>query len=259
MAPVPRAGSAGHLRLGEPRVTLGRRYLGKIIRKERDYLMKTKRLALISSLAATVLIASPVLGAPKKKSATSESRQHRMTPRTTQVTPAYHRGTNLSYTGARHYVGAQRYVGTRQYSGGRYYTQNRYAGTRYYGGTRYYYGSPSYYNYGESGSPYYGYYSSWPSASYGYYPSSYYGGYGGYPSSYYRGYSGSYSYYQPGYDVATVAAVQRRLGELGYYDGVVDGIIGPQTQAAIAGFESRNGMVVDGVITTRLLDRIGLT
>lgn len=217
--------------------------------------MKIKRLALISSLAATVLIASPVFGAPKKKSATSESPRHRMTPRTTQVTPAYQRG-NSSYTGARHYAGTQRYVGTRQYSGGRYYTQNRYAGRGYDGGTRYYYGSPNYY-YGGSGYPYYGYYSSWPSASYGYYPNSY----GNYPYSYYRGYSGSYSYYQPryGYDAATVAAVQRRLGELGYYQGVVDGIIGPQTRAAIAGFESTHGMIVDGVITTRFLDRIGLS
>src|SRR5437762_10084893 len=97
--------------------------------------MKTKRLALISSLAATALIASPVLGAPKKKSATSESRQHRMTPGTTQVTPAYRHGINSSYMGTRHYAGTQRYVGTPQYSSGRYYTQNRYAGTRYYGGT----------------------------------------------------------------------------------------------------------------------------
>jgi hypothetical protein len=219
--------------------------------------MKTKRLALISSLAATALIASPVLGAPKKKSATSQSRPQRMTPRTTQVTPAYQRGSNSSYVGIRHYAGTQRYIGTRQYSGGRYYTQNRYAGTGYYGGTRYYYGGPSYY-YGESGYPYYGYYLSWPSASYGYYPYSYYGGY---PYSYYGGYSNSYSYYQPGYgyDVATVAAVQRRLGELGYYHGVVDGVIGPQTRAAIAAFEGTHGMMVDGMITTRLLDRMGLS
>ena len=218
--------------------------------------MKTKRLALISSLAATVLIASPVFGAPKKKSATSESPRHRMAPRTTQVTPAYQRGKS-SYMGTRQYAGTQRYVGTRQYSGGRYYTQNRYAGRGYYSGNRYYSGGPNYY-YGGSGYPYYGYYSSWPSASYGYYPYSYYGGY---PYSYYGGYSGSYSYYQPryGYDDSTVAAVQRRLGELGYYQGVVDGIIGPQTRAAIAGFESTHGMIVDGVITTRLLDRIGLS
>jgi Putative peptidoglycan binding domain len=225
--------------------------------------MKTKRLALISSLAATVLIASPVLGAKKKKSATSQSRPQRVTPRTTQVTPAYQRGSNSSYVGTRHYAGTQRYIGTRQYSGDRYYTQNRYAGTGYYGGTRYYYGGPSYY-YGASGYPYYSYYSSWPSASYGYYPYSYYGGYpyayyGGYPY-YYGGYPYSYSYYQRGYgyNVATVAAVQRCFGELGYYHGVVDGVIGPQTRAAIAAFEDTHGMVVDGIITTRLLDRMGL-
>jgi Putative peptidoglycan binding domain len=133
-----------------------------------------------------------------------------------------------------------------------------------YSGTRYYNGGPSYY-YGGSGYPYYGYNSSWPSASYGYYPYSYYGGYpysyyGGYPYSYYGGYRSSYSYYQPGYlnDDATVAAVQRRLGELGYYHGSVDAVIGPQTRAAIAAFQSTHGMVVDGMITTRLLDRMGL-
>lgn len=53
-------------------------------------------------------------------------------------------------------------------------------------------------------------------------------------------------------------AVQRRLGELGYYHGVVDGVIGPQTRAAIAAFEGAHGMIVDGIITTRLLDRMGL-
>src|SRR5439155_24788443 len=155
-----------------------------------------------------------------------------------------------------HYAGTQRYVGTPQYSGGRYYTQNRYAGTRYYGGTRYYNGGPSYY-YGGSGYPHYGYYSSWPSTSYGYYPYSYYGGY---PYSYYGGYSNASSYYQPGYgyDTTTVAAVQRRLGELGYYHGAVDGIMGPQTRAAIAAFESTHGMIVDGMITTRLLNRVGV-
>jgi len=179
-----------------------------------------------------------------------------MNARTTQVTPAYQRGVNSSYRGTRNYARTQRYADTRPYTGARYYTQNRYAGRSYYSGTRSYYGGPGYY-YGGSGYPYYGYYSGWPSASYGYYP---YTNYGSYPYSYYGGYSGSYSYYQPGYlnDDATVAAVQRRLGELGYYHGSVDGVIGPQTRAAIAGFESTHGMVVDGVITTRLLDRIGL-
>ena len=55
-----------------------------------------------------------------------------------------------------------------------------------------------------------------------------------------------------------VAAVQRRLGRLGYYHGVVDGVMGPQTRSAIAAFESRNGMSVDGTISRPLLDTLGL-
>jgi putative peptidoglycan binding protein len=219
--------------------------------------MKIKRLRLISCLAATALIGSTALGAPQKKSvATSKSRPQRMAQRTTQVTPAHRHGTSSSYMGTRHYTGTQRYASTRQYSGTRYYGYNGYTGTGYNGGTRYYYGGPSYY-YGGGGYPYYGYSSGPYYGSYGYYP---YSSYGGYPYSYYGGYSNAYSYYQPGYgyDTAMVATVQRRLGELGYYHGVVDGIMGPQTRAAIAAFESTHGMIVDGTITTRLLNRIGV-
>jgi peptidoglycan hydrolase-like protein with peptidoglycan-binding domain len=55
-----------------------------------------------------------------------------------------------------------------------------------------------------------------------------------------------------------VAAVQRRLRQLRYYHGVVDGVIGPQTRGAIAAFESRNGLAVDGTISRPLLDTLGL-
>ena len=55
-----------------------------------------------------------------------------------------------------------------------------------------------------------------------------------------------------------VAAVPRRLGRLGYYHGLVDGIMGPQTRGAIAAFESRNGMTVDGAISQPLLATLGL-
>ena len=61
-----------------------------------------------------------------------------------------------------------------------------------------------------------------------------------------------------GYNASMVAAVQRRLGQLGYYHGVVDGVIGPQTRSAIAAFESRNGIAVDGTISRPLLDSLGL-
>jgi hypothetical protein len=119
-------------------------------------------------------------------------------------------------------------------------------------GTRYYYGGGSY--------PYYGYYSGWPYSNWGYgtysgyYPYSYRGGY---PHS---GYNNYYSYYTPayGYNTSMVAAAQWRLGQLGYYHGVVDRVIGPQTRGAIASFESRNGFAVDGSISRPLLDQLGL-
>ena len=80
---------------------------------------------------------------------------------------------------------------------------------------------------------------------------------GGYP---YSGYNNYYWYSTPtyGYNGSMVVAVQRRLGQLGYYHGVVDGVIGPQTRSAIAAFESRNGMAVDGTISRPLLDSLGL-
>ena len=236
--------------------------------------MKTKGVVLVSCLAAAALMASPALGEIQKKSAKSSSKSQ-MAPRTAQVAAASRHTTSSRNMGSRQYAGTRRYMAARQYASTRYNMANRqYAGNGYYTARRYsthgYYGGPNYYtgngyygggwgyngyNGGGWGYPNYGYYSSWPS-------SYYYGGYGygSYPYSYYGGYPSGYSYYQRGYSYggSTVAAVQRRLGELGYYHGVVDGIIGPQTRTAIAAFESTHGMVTDGMITRRLLDRIGL-
>ena len=218
--------------------------------------MKTKGLIFVSCLAAGALIASPAMGKPAKKSSVSKSK--RMAPQTTQVTRNYRYSQNVSpRMGSTRYYGATRYSGTRsyagrQYAGTRYYGDTRYYGNYYGGGTRYYYGGGSY--------PNYGYYSGWPYSNWGYgtysgyYPYSYRGGYP------YSGYNNYYSYYTPtyGYNAPMVAAVQRRLGQLGYYHGAVDGVIGPQTSGAIAAFESRNGLAVDGTISRPLLDTLGL-
>ena len=229
--------------------------------------MKTKGLIFVSCLAAGALIASPAVGKPAKKSSMSKSK--RTAPQTTQVNRNYRHNQNISArTGSTRYYGGTRYSGTRSYAG------QQYAGTRYYGGSRNYgnyYGGGTRYYYGGGSYPYNGYYSGWPSSNWGYgrsggyYPSSYYGGYpysgysyyGGYP---YSGYNNNYSYYTPtyGYNASMVAAVQRRLGQLGYYHGVVDGVIGPQTSGAIAAFESRNGLTVDGTISRPLLNTLGL-
>ena len=221
--------------------------------------MKTKGLLFITCLAAGALIASPAQSKPAKKSTGRSSQSHRMAARTTQMTPHYrHNQSTRSQVGRTRYYGGTRYSGTRSYagrqsSGARYYSGTpRHSANTYYGETGYYYGGGSY--------PYYSYYSAWPSSNWGYgtswgsYPYSYYGGYP------YSGYNNYYSYYTPayGYNASMVASVQRRLGQLGYYHGAVDGIIGPQTRGAIAAFESRNGLVVDASITRPLLFRLGL-
>jgi hypothetical protein len=215
--------------------------------------MKTKRLLFISCLAAGALIASPSFGKPAKKSAgMSQSKGTRVAPHPTQVM-RHNQNSSPRMSGTRNYR-ATSYAGTRSYAA------RQYNGTRYYGGTRgygnYYGGNTSYY--GGAAYPSYGY-SGWPSSTWGYgissgyYPYSYWGGYP------YSGYN-TYSYYTPtyGYNGSMVAAVQRRLGRLGYYHGVVDGVMGPQTRSAIAAFESRNGMAVDGTISRPLLATLGL-
>ena len=216
---------------------------------------KTKGLIFVSCLAAGALMASPAMGKPAKKSSVSKSK--RTAPQTTQVIRHDRHNQTISPR-----VGNTRYYGGTRYSGTRSYAGRQYAGTRYYGDTRYgnYYGGGTRYYSGGGPYPYYGYYSGWPSSNWGYGTSwgySPYSYYGGYP---YRGYNNNYSYYTPryGYNASMVAAVQRRLGQLGYYHGVVDGVIGPQTSGAIAAFESRNSIAVDGAISRPLLDALGL-
>jgi hypothetical protein len=190
--------------------------------------VKTNRLVCISCLAAAALIASPALSEPQKRAVVSStSRPQRVAPRTTQVTPAYHRGS------------MGRYGGT-----GYYRCTRNYGSNRYYGGTRYYYG-------GGFGYPYYSSYSYWP-----------YAYHGSYPYSYYEDYPYTYSYYNEpayGYDASLVAQVQERLADLGYYDGVIDGIMGPQTRAAISAYENTHNIVVDRTISSRLVARMGLS
>ena len=215
--------------------------------------MKNKGLIFVSCLAAGALMASPAMGKPAKKSSVSKSK--RMAPQTTQVTRNQRHTQNISPR-----MGSTRYYGGTRYSGTRSYATRQYTGTRYYGGTGYYgnyYGGTPYYYGGGWGSS-----SVWPYVAASAASSFWAPGYGRYPYSYYGGYPYNYSYYGSGYGYryagSTVAAVQQRLGRLGYYHGVVDGVIGPQTRSAIAAFESRNGLAVDGGISRPLLNRLGL-
>ena len=54
---------------------------------------------------------------------------------------------------------------------------------------------------------------------------------------------------------SNVSAFQRALSALGHYQGVIDGISGPQTVTAIKRFQSDNGLAEDGRMTESLLSR----
>ena len=53
--------------------------------------------------------------------------------------------------------------------------------------------------------------------------------------------------------------VQRQLRRAGYYHGAIDGLIGPQTRAALARFQSQNGLYVTRAIDGPTLAALGLT
>ena len=53
--------------------------------------------------------------------------------------------------------------------------------------------------------------------------------------------------------------IQRRLAALGHYRGAVDGIVGPETRAAIRAFQKGAGLAVDGHATAELLARLDET
>ena len=42
-------------------------------------------------------------------------------------------------------------------------------------------------------------------------------------------------------------ALQHKLAQLNYYEGPVDGVLGPQTRAAITDFQRANGLPADGI------------
>ena len=182
--------------------------------------MKSKHIIFISCLAAMALMASPVLGEPQQSRGERAmiSAQHP----TAHMARSYPR-----YSGSR-YSGSWR-SGTNwrhHRFGNRFYF---YGGYPYmYGWYPYYWGSPWSYDYG-----------------YNYYPYSY-----------------GYSYYgRPTYGYTSdsvVKQVQRHLADQGYYDGAADGVLGPQTRAAIRAYESRHHMPVDGAISNDLLSTMGL-
>jgi peptidoglycan hydrolase-like protein with peptidoglycan-binding domain len=60
------------------------------------------------------------------------------------------------------------------------------------------------------------------------------------------------------YTPSTAAQVQRKLKDLGYYNGAVDGAIGPMSREAIQYYQEQNGLELTGQIDRALLDSLGL-
>lgn len=184
--------------------------------------------------------------------------------RTTKPTATATTTTATGGGGARVYRTRTRNLGT---TGGNTIVRSRTVTTQpvYTTGTRYSYSYPyRTYGYSSYGYPYYGY-NYGPSVSIGF-GSPYYGYGYGYPYSYGYGYPysynyGSYYYNQPGYaygNGSIVVAVQARLARSGYYRGPIDGVMGPGTRSAIAAYEQRHGLRIDGVISGPLLRNMGL-
>ena len=123
--------------------------------------------------------------------------------------------------------------------------------------------------------PYYGYgYGYGYPYNYGYYPNGYGYGYSdpgvynGQPVDGYEDQSG----YQNGYEDqsryqnrsgaqsanSTVAAAQEKLVHEGFYNGQIDGVLGPETRHSLVRFQTKHGLRISGELTTETLDALGL-
>jgi hypothetical protein len=70
-----------------------------------------------------------------------------------------------------------------------------------------------------------------------------------------------YGYSSPSYGDnggGVAVQVQSALQQAGYYQGPIDGIIGPGTSAAIAAYQRDNGLRVTGTITPGLVQNLGV-
>jgi hypothetical protein len=100
-----------------------------------------------------------------------------------------------------------------------------------------------------------------PYYAYDYYPYHYYG----YPPDYYDYYPYNYddqsAYVDSGQygNDATVSAVQSKLAKLGYYHSAIDGVVGDETQAALARYQEDHDLSVTGTLTAATLLSLGLT
>ena len=105
----------------------------------------------------------------------------------------------------------------------------------------------------------------YPYYAYGNYPDDDYGdANNGYPYDYYEyspyNYDDEQGYAPSDQDAnnATVSAVQSQLAKLGYYRGAIDGVVGDETQAALARYQEEHDLSVTGTLTAATLQSLGL-
>lgn len=72
----------------------------------------------------------------------------------------------------------------------------------------------------------------------------------------FNGYRAALSYY--GSRGQEVIDIQTRLSRWGYYDGAIDGIFGYRTYRAVRQFQAKNGLKVDGIVGPQTLAALGL-
>ena len=53
--------------------------------------------------------------------------------------------------------------------------------------------------------------------------------------------------------ISAIVAAQTALAQRGYYQGPIDGVLGPQTRAAIRSFQAHQGSPVTGQVDDRLI------
>src|SRR5215467_2949929 len=104
----------------------------------------------------------------------------------------------------------------------------------------------------------------YPYYGYGYYPYNHTYDYEDYPNDGYNDFGSSpYSYYNgyapaDQYSSAVVTAVQSKLASLGYYHGAIDGVLGDESEAALARYQQDQDLSVTGTVTGDTLRALGL-
>lgn len=65
--------------------------------------------------------------------------------------------------------------------------------------------------------------------------------------------------YRRGSSGDTVKQIQKKLANLGYYTGSIDGIYGSKTEAAVRAYQRDYGLTVDGIAGTNTLASLGIS